>query len=141
MSMDAKNKIVKFSAIASFTILFSTNYYGGNALFFLGDESLFVARAFFATVGIVLLAIYFILKQNAASKLIERNDRIYTQDVIEKMDCCGLNDEIIEEAIKNGVKKDGRSNTYYSYSNKDIKIFTVVLNNKGYVVEVFNEKK
>ncbi len=137
MNIESKKHVIKITALLFLAILFSTNYYGGNSLFFLGDNALFVLRVFFGTAGVVLLIIYFALKNKEKRELTEHNGRFYTQEAIQQMGDCGINKESIELAIKNGTKKEGRLSAFYSYSTKDVGDFTVVLNNKGCIVNVF----
>lgn len=138
MNIESKKYAIKIAAVLFLVMLFSTNYYGGNALFFLGDKTLFVLRIFFGVAGLVLLIIYFALKNKEMRELTDLNGRFYTHEAVKKMDDCGISKETIELAIENGTKKEGRLNTFYNYSSKDVGNFTVVLNNKGYIVKVFN---
>lgn len=138
MNIESKKHAIKITALLFLAILFSTNYYGGNSLFFLEDKTLFVLRVFLGIAGVVLLIIYLALKNKEKRELTELNGRFYTQEAVQQMESCGISKESIELAIENGTKKDGRLSTFYSYSIKDVGDFTVVLNNKGYIVNVFN---
>jgi hypothetical protein len=136
MNTESKKQVIKITALVFLAMLFSTNYYGGNALFFLGDKTLFALRIFFAASGLVLFIMYLGVKNKEERELTEQNGRFYTQEAVQKIDRYGISKENIELAIQDGIKKEGRLSTLYIYSAEDIGVFTVVLNNKGYIVNV-----
>ena len=136
MNLVSKKNTIKILGLLFLALLFSTNYYGGNALFFLSDDALFMVRVFLGTAGVMLLILYASLCNKQKRDLIEYNGRFYSSEAINQIENYGLTKDIVELAIKNGVKKEGRLSTYYSYSDKQGISFTVILNDKGYVVEV-----
>jgi len=137
MNIESKKYAIKIIALLFLVILFSTNYYGGNSLFFLEDNTLFILRVFLGTAGSVLLIIYFALKNKEKRELTKRKGRLYTKEAIRQMEDYGISEESIELAIEKGIKKEGRLNTFYTYSSKDSEGFTVMLNDKGYIVTIF----
>lgn len=129
-SMKGKANTIKIISLFFLVMLFSTNYYGGNSLFFLEDSAQFVLRVIFGSVGILLFIIYLAFKNKEQRELTEHNGYFYTKDVLRQMEDLGVSKESVELAICSGTKKEGRLSTFFRYGSHDTGGIVVVLDDK-----------
>ena len=89
MSFDNKDFLnaSRMVAFISLGILFSTNYYGGNALFFIDASLLSIIKVLMFAIGMISITIYFYFKskENEASTETLINGRLYSKQAINSL--------------------------------------------------------
>ena len=118
----------KLFSLLFLVVFFSTNYYGGNSLFFLSDNAQYLIKTISGILGFGLLFSYFVLKNKAKRELINRNGVLYTEEALKSMKDMELLEADIEVAISKGNKNKKYKNTYCTYEIKEGFFVTVVMN-------------
>jgi len=128
--------IIKLLSFFFLALLFSTNYYGGNSLFFLDEHALYIVRIVSGVLGFVLLLVYFSLVIKHERDLIHINGITITKKTLEKLTSNNVDIDNVGNILSTGTKKIKKNYVYYSGENNDGLSITIVVNKNGCVVDM-----
>lgn len=133
---NSKLQLLKVIAFISLAVLFSTNFWGANLLFFLDKESLKVVQVVAGVTGFLFLMSYFVIKDRDKTSMISRNGRYYSEEASDFIDEHNISEEEIEKVITVGQKRGAADRIrYVGERDNGLKIM-VMLDKKGNVILV-----
>ncbi len=138
MKFQYKNRSQVFQILGIFflAILFSTNYYGGNALYFLTSETQYIIKVVAGAGGAISLFIYLALRNKNKRDLIEKHGYLYTREASEYMVEKNISMDNVESAILHGKRKQRHSNVWCTWETEEGLFIIVVLNDQGHVLSI-----
>ena len=130
-------QLSKGVAIFSLIIVFSGHYFGGNALFFLEEETQKLVRNIALVISGIFGFVYFVLANKKNHSLILDNNRYYSKEAHGYLESNNLSTDVIEQAIQSGESKAAGAKTRYTWSlNEKVKLL-VYVDKKGNVIDIF----
>ena len=138
MNKDSLLLISKGIAIFSLMIVLSGHYFGGNALFFLSEETQKLIRSIALVISGLSGLIFLILVNKKDHSLILDNNRYYSQKAYHHLKINNLSTDVIERAIQVGEKKVTNTKTQYRWNLDGKIILLVYVDKKGNVIDIFS---